>query len=242
MSRVAGSEGATPNPVDLEVVESQTSGAERTSAGRGASGQTQRAGLGGSESIDSVGAQGETASGEEIVDLYIRSFAPFFSFGGGFHGDDRSFSTDLEDSSRISGKVTINVSTREVGTSSVVSSPTFCVGMPCGLAFGTKVVRGTPTISAEKMDASTIMISVAGSNPMVPLSPNIDLELKLTISTTGEMSGVLVGDAFPNAEVFTVDENGRSKMLLTLSTDGGPMSGPGTYLPGNNKRPMGSFP
>jgi len=39
--------------------------------------------------------------------LYARRYAPFKSFGGGFEGDDRLYSTDLSKSSRTVGMVTL---------------------------------------------------------------------------------------------------------------------------------------
>jgi hypothetical protein len=78
---------------------------------------------------------------------------------------------------------------------------------------------------------------MAGSNPLVPGSADIDLTLTLRVGL-GSLSGSLTGDAFPNAEVFVVGAGG-AKMLLKFSTPGGPVTGPYLYLPGANTRPMG---
>lgn len=48
------------------------------------------------------------------MDIRVRSFAPFESFGGGFAGDNRGFSTDLNVTSRIAGLVTINPTTGDI--------------------------------------------------------------------------------------------------------------------------------
>jgi hypothetical protein len=80
---------------------------------------------------------------------------------------------------------------------------------------------------------------MAGANPLVPGAPDIDLSLTLRVGASG-LSGSLVGDAFPNAEVFVVGPGGAT-MLHTFTTPGGPTTGPFLYLPGANTRPMGGF-
>lgn len=44
--------------------------------------------------------------------ITIRAFAPFETFGGGFDGDNRSFSTDLNASSRLAQSYTMDPTTR----------------------------------------------------------------------------------------------------------------------------------
>lgn len=80
---------------------------------------------------------------------------------------------------------------------------------------------------------------MAGANPLVPGAPDIDLSLTLRVGPNG-FSGSLVGDAFPNAEVFVVGPGGAT-MLHTFSTPGGALTGPFLFLPGANTRPMGGF-
>jgi hypothetical protein len=62
----------------------------------------------------------------------------------------------------------------------------------------------------------------------------------LRVGPNGGFSGSLVGDAFPNAEVFVLGPGGAT-MLHTFSTSGGPLTGPSLYLWGVNTRPMGGF-
>ena len=86
-----------------------------------------------------------------------------------------------------------------------------------------------------------IVMTMAGANPLVPGAPDIDLSLTLQVSPNGRFSGSLVGDAFPNAEVFIVGPSGGATMLHTLSTPAGPSTGPLLFLPGANTRSMGGF-
>lgn len=135
--------------------------------------------------------------------------------------------------------VTINPATGQVvGTPSAASSPTRCAGPPCSTVFGNTEARGTPTITARNVNGA-IVVNMAGANPLVPGAPDIDLSLTLRVGPNG-FSGSLVGDAFPNAEVFVVGPGGAT-MLHTFSTSGGALTGPFLFLPGANSRSMGGF-
>jgi len=175
----------------------------------------------------------------QSVDVHLRTFAPFESFGGGFEGDDRSFSTDLNATSRIAGKVTIAPATGQVLGATARSSPSSCAGAPCSLVLGDSSRTGTPTISTRNVNGA-IVVNMAGANPLVRGAPNIHLSLTLRVGPNGGFSGSLAGDAFPNAEVFVVGPGGAT-MLHKFSTSGGPLTGPFLYLPGANTRPMGDF-
>ena len=54
-------------------------------------------------------------------------------------------------------------------------------------------------------------------------------------------SGVLKGDAFPNAEVFVARLGMEPTMLNTFETQGGQYTGSATLLVGKNYRDMGTF-
>jgi hypothetical protein len=77
------------------------------------------------------------------------------------------------------------------------------------------------------------------------LTADIDLhpQMSLTYGRDAEgnissinASGTVMGDAFPNAEVFLRDSAGTGVMLGTFSHD--PGASPFNSLPGNNTRPM----
>lgn len=174
--------------------------------------------------------------GLERVTLYIRSFAPFKEFGFGFAGDNRSFSTSLSASSRITGKVIIDTSTGKiVGQPLAWSSPSYHPQL------GTKT--GSPQISARACGGGRFQVSIAGANPLLPFAPKIDVKLQLKVidnEAGPSFSGRLSGDAFPNAEVFVIRGSGAKEMLHTFSTSGPPNIGPLDLL-FNNDRPMGVF-
>jgi hypothetical protein len=96
----------------------------------------------------------------------------------------------------------------------------------------------TPSIRVSRTN-STYVIALTGSNPLVPGAPDLDLVLTLNVNAD-RFSGSLVGDAFPNAEVFVIGRFGTI-MLHTFQTSGSATTGPYRYLPGDNRRPMGVF-
>jgi RHS repeat-associated protein len=180
-----------------------------------------------------------TAANSGTVDLYIRSFAPWASFGGGFRGDNRGFTTDLRATSRMWGRVTVNLQTGVVSAPAAGSSGTTCAGPPCSWFRNQEKVADV-TISVVSTTEGASTITLAGANPLVAGAPDIDLSLTLQLRPGGFISGTLRGDAFPNPEVFAVGASGP-KMLLTYQTLGGPLTGPALYLPGANSVWMGSF-
>jgi len=170
--------------------------------------------------------------------LYVRAFAPWKTFGGGFSGDNRSFTTSRDKSltSRITGMVTFLLPELTISLQTAYSDPSHHP------ALGTKTA--TPTISANAT-AEKLHIEIAGSNPLGRgTAPDIDVKLDMVVRTNHPnacYSGLLYGDAFPNVEVFVVNSKDQATMLDTFTTSGGRNSGPLVYLPGNNNRPMGAF-
>ena len=51
--------------------------------------------------ISSILFQQSLFAASSVISIHLRSFAPFESFGGGFEGDNRGFSTDPKVKSRI---------------------------------------------------------------------------------------------------------------------------------------------
>lgn len=170
------------------------------------------------------------------MDVYLRSFAPWESFGGGFEGDNRGPSTSLDATSRISGRVTINAATGEILGQEVTTSGTRCIGEPCMSAFGPEISVSDVSINTRSANG-VLTLSIAGSNPKFGgFAPDIDATLTLNLS---DFSGRLVGDAFPSAEAFIVGPGG-ARMLHTFSTPGGAQTGLWRLF-GENSRAMGGF-
>lgn len=180
--------------------------------------------------------------------LVVRRYAPFKEFGGGFEGDNRAVSsTSLMASSRTSGQVYF--SRTGTGASSGTSSGTAYVGAgeTAGSMMGRHYAKVSCTVSKVRClgDTLSFTLATAGSNPMVPLAPDIDTFVDLTVRwQAGRVifEGGMRGDNFPNAEVFVHDGFGKAVTLFDGGTSGGQTSGPMTRLmgTGENNR-LGSF-
>ena len=107
--------------------------------------------------------------------LYVRSYAPFKTFGMGFHGDNRGPTTRLSATSRlwlavdldpVSGTVAV-LDKGTSGTKHVLSST---------VSYATAGVRVTSWIAGHWL---RINLHLYGSNPALqPASPNIDVHLQ----------------------------------------------------------------
>jgi hypothetical protein len=180
--------------------------------------------------------------------LYIRSFAPWLWFGiepppflcsnNCFRGDDRSFTTSLSVTSRISAKVTFLLPGMSIIAATATSSPSIDI-------YG-RQKTAVDTINAIGGNGG-LQINYSGANPLIipqSLSPNIDVNLDMSAQTSpGQVcyTGNFYGDAFPNAEVFTINSQNQSTMLLNFTTAGSPNGGPIHYLPGDGTSNMGKF-
>lgn len=173
--------------------------------------------------------------------LCVRTFAPWKTFSG-FEGDNRSFSTSPDATFRTGGFIVFDI---EAG--SIVEGPE-------GLSSGTRVDEDDAKVFAEvKADVDDLnshlgvlrfSLSTAGSNPIIPLSPNIDIELGfMAFINEGNLfvEGVLRGDEFPNAEVFIRDSKGNPFILTTFQTPFKSTTGPLFALPGNGDDVMSVF-
>jgi len=83
---------------------------------------------------------------------------------------------------------------------------------------------------------------MAGHNPLVAGSPDIDVHTNFTLTEndkagTLQVNAVQTGDAFPAAETFIGDTKGNQLFIGVSPADAG-TTGPYTQLPGDNSRPM----
>ncbi|MEC9283755.1 MAG: hypothetical protein VX642_13670 [Bdellovibrionota bacterium] len=194
--------------------------------------------------ISSILFQQSLFAASSVISIHLRSFAPFESFGGGFEGDNRGFSTDPKVKSRI--HTTLKYDYLQNRTLNITSYSSGTVYLPTGTTATAK-----PTASIDPNCSVDICISHSGGNPVTSdlgggiggyFTPDIDLHAKMNFVESGRYLSVSVealGDAFPNAEVFLEDFRGNRVMLLKFQTEAGPNEGPIQYLPGDNKRPMG---
>jgi RHS repeat-associated protein len=169
--------------------------------------------------------------------ITIRSFAPFQSFGFGFHGDDRGYSNtpsyaknDQGPSARAHQRILFDTDKKSAEAYGW-SSPTYRTGSPEGAK------RATPEISfskeltiAENGDARTFEFGThsAATNPKSPsgLTPSIDVFSDFSITEnkkagTLSVSGKLTGDNFPSTEAFISDPSGQNLFIGVGQIDKG---------------------
>jgi RHS repeat-associated protein len=181
-------------------------------------------------------------NGETEVAFHMRSFAPFKSFGGGFNGDNRSFTTSTASSvtSRVRSRFEFDTSTGQLGGLSTVSDPSHFLGHFAKTAKPT----GEAHVAASDLDTSTFELGAnhAGSNPLVPGAPDIDLgaDIKLHESKGAlTITSLLHGNNFPNSELFVEDTAGNKVFLNAFETSAGRNTGPFFHLFGAGKERLG---
>ena len=173
--------------------------------------------------------------------LWFRRYAPFATFGnigiGSFEGDTRTQASGaIGDTSRTYGCVLFNRS--EAVRAYAGSSGTVLFGLLGGSIHGMAKVK---IAFAKKPSSGAIEFSAAteGGNPLVPGAPDIDtyVNVKASFSTPGQLniSGDVLGDNFPNLEVFLYCYRSKlSAILVDGRTTGGRDSGPGSRLFGTH--------
>nr|WP_162088025.1 RHS repeat-associated core domain-containing protein [Chryseobacterium aquaeductus] len=172
-----------------------------------------------------------------------RSFAPFPTFGGGFSGDSRGYSTSRDVTSRLSHSYVMNTDNHTYTNYGATSSPSSHPHL--GTATATNDVGNiSNAVYTTNTDGSTTTswtAKMAGSNPLTPslVTPSIDVttNFSLTENKTAGTLGVSVtqtGDAFPSAETMIGDTAGNQLMVGVSPAVGNPI----VNLFGDSNRPM----
>ena len=151
--------------------------------------------------------------------ITVRAFAPFKSFGFGYHGDGRGYSTSSGVTARSHQVINFDTDKKSISTR-VWSSPTFKVGKPEGAKTASPSVTFDKGLSiSDENGAKTFSFGThsKAANPKTPPgTPNIDVFTDFSItSTIGSLSvkGKLTGDNFPSTEAFISDPSGQSVFL-----------------------------
>ncbi len=182
--------------------------------------------------------------------ITIRSFAPFTTFGFGFHGDSRGYSNTPSyangsgPTARSHQRILFDTDKTRVSAYGW-SSPTYTSDPN-----DSKTAK--PTISFSKDftisnegDTKSFKFGThaAAANPKTPPgTPNIDVYSDFSITEnkkagTLSVSGKLTGDNFPSTEAFISDPSGQNVFLGVGQIDEnvGRNTGPFTELPGDNE-------
>ena len=191
--------------------------------------------------------------------ITIRSFAPFSSFGFGFHGDGRgysnvpSYANGHGPTARAHQRILFDTDKSKIEAYGW-SSPTFKTSNPGGAKTAVPAIEIDKGLSiASNGDDKNFSFGThsAAGNPKTPsfATPNIDVFSEFSITEnkkagTLTVSGSLTGDNFPSTEAFISDPGGHN-LFLGIGQIGagvGKNTGPFTELPGENKdNPITSF-
>ncbi len=168
--------------------------------------------------------------------FHVRAFHPDSTFGGGFDGDNRGFSTSLDVTSRIQQEITLNTSTDQISQRSWSDQSVY--KDPTGLT--DRALRRTAVPESgvsdyrlnnanEAVETHTFNTSVQGNNPLVPGSPNIDVDGRFTVTEDLARGQLRVqaqfnGDNFPNSESFVTDSRGVAVSIAAGTLAGTPFS------------------
>jgi len=166
--------------------------------------------------------------------LFVRRYAPFAEFGGGFEGDVRTQATTSSTATARTVGVVEFDNTTVRGYKSFSDGTQF---LGAGPWLARKIGKKFSTMKAAIMGVNkspgsiSFTVFTAGSNPLVPGAPDIDtyVDFKATwiaASGTTRYEGVVRGDSFPNAEVFIVEENKREVLLFDFQTSSSKNTGP----------------
>ncbi len=171
--------------------------------------------------------------------LVLRSYAPFHRFGGIYRGDGRGPTTSPHATSRVKSWIVFDPSTGHVGLPNARSDASHFAFGPSWTATGMPV----PRLSGVRRSAGWVsfQLHAAGSNPLFPGAPAIDVHVTVSASVTPRklnMRASLTGDSFPNAEVMVQDYAGNRQMVLQFETTGSADAGP-LRLMGDRRADMG---
>ncbi len=199
--------------------------------------------------VSSAGQPGSPLEGlspdarEGAYTLDMRSFLPFSQVGGGFDGDgnNRGFSPDREASSRLHSSVVLRPQRGDYLAAEVHADKT---AGPWG-GFGPRAEgQAQPTIDITSHpipDGTRYEVHIAGSNPLVPGSPEIDVHSSISITRPlpghTRIETEVKGDAFPALEMTLTHENGQQLFVCAYMP---PETQLGNLL-GDAQRPMGTF-
>ena len=191
--------------------------------------------------------------------ITIRAYAPFATFGFGFHGDNRGYSNTPSyangqgPTARVHQRILFDTDKKDIETYAW-SSPSFRGSNSSNKKTATPEVKFDKSLSITKANDDKVFTfgtHLEAGNPLTPkaLTPNIDVFSDFSITEdkktqTLTVNGKLTGDNFPSTEAFISDPSGQNVFLGVgqIAAGVGKNTGPFTELPGENKdRPITSF-
>jgi hypothetical protein len=193
------------------------------------------------------------ASGHIPYPITIGSFAPFKDFGGGYHGDERGYSTKPDLSSKVTQSIAFDTDKGTIRTSAY-SHPSWRVANPEDKRTRTPRVQITSQVSIKaSSDSESFSFSTwyGGSNPFVWYAPAVATEIDVFASFnivenkkagTLDITANLTGDNFPSTEAYITDPSGQSVFIgIGFYQGNNKETAPVNYLPFQNQRSISSL-
>jgi len=134
------------------------------------------------------------------IQIFVRAFAPFETFGGGYSGDDRQATTDTSATAKIRWVFTFDVATmRQVDKSDTSSDPSHAHGwFPSLMAYSAPLsakFHHDGTIGGKANSTSADVVEsvgrpgtgfvltgdLAGANPLVGAAADIDVQVSIKV-------------------------------------------------------------
>lgn len=166
--------------------------------------------------------------------ITIRSFAPMKTFGGGFAGDNRGYTTN-NTTARMGQKLLFDTDKNSL-KSEAWSSKSHHPLLGEDRAIPKQKLEFASSVDGDNKWFG-IRSSVSSANPLTleAATPAIDIFSALSITEnkkagTLAIDGKLTGDNFPSTEAFITDPSGKSVFLGIGFFEGNPL----TSLPGEN--------
>ncbi len=139
--------------------------------------------------------------------------------------DERGFTSDASASARVTGTVVVDMANGSLRSKTAVSSPTHEVNCETGEVLCT--LTGTPRIAVTNFKASgdnaSMRVDIAGNNPCVRGSPDIDMSFHLSLFKMGDknVDVSLTGhvDPVPSYEAYTHVNDCPPKTLFQQSVN-----------------------
>lgn len=171
--------------------------------------------------------------------ITIRAFAPFNSFGGGFHGDgnNRGFSRSYAQTARASQIIFFDTDKGKPRTFNWSNKSYHPLAGEDRAMPGGGVSSFSSSVGGNGEKKFEFESSLAAANPLTPKgTPDINIFSNFSIvedKKKGSLSitGNLTGDNFPSTEAFISDPSGQSAFLGVGFYEGNPY----TSLRGENK-------
>ncbi|NQY20442.1 MAG: hypothetical protein HRT40_03900, partial [Campylobacteraceae bacterium] len=175
----------------------------------------------------SMDKKGDGNIDDRKVTLTVRSFVPSATFanvlfGKKYHGDDRVYSTKIEDTSRVAYSADLDTEKHTI-KDSVKSSETILYDRN-GEIYDRG--QGIPTKESSYDKKGNLAFEYEWTNPIAPFNapsfatPSIDVAGKINFmdNPDGSLSikGELTGDNFPSTEAFIIPDGSNTKVFLGI--------------------------